>query len=83
MFQLKKKQKKVAELEEKNYYGNLMLVTKTERLYDFNKYRKSSILFDEIRKGKIKLNEASDFQNKFKLGLSHIKRVLKSEEIFL
>ena len=37
-----------------------MFVTATERLDDFNKCRKPSILFDGIRKGKIKAAEASN-----------------------
>ena len=35
-----------------------MSATKTERLNDFNKYRNPRILFNDIRKGKIKLAEA-------------------------
>ena len=38
-----------------------MFSTTIERIYIFNKYRNPSILFDEIRKGKIKVDEASDF----------------------
>ena len=43
-----------------------MFVATTERLYNFNNYRKASILFDDIRKGKIKLTKALDFQSKSK-----------------
>ena len=43
-----------------------MLVATTERLYNFNSYGKASILFDDIRKGKIKLTKALDFQSKSK-----------------
>ena len=44
-----------AELEGKIDYGSLMFVTARERLCNFNKYRQPSILFDNIRKEKIKL----------------------------
>ena len=43
-----------------------MFVATTERLYNFNNYGKASILFDDIRKGKIKLTKALDFQSKSK-----------------
>ena len=53
-------------------------MTATERLCDFNNYREPSILFNNIRKGKIKLTEASDFQSKFKCELSDTKKVNKT-----
>ena len=49
-----------------------MYVTITEKLRNLNKYRKPSILFDDIKK--IKLAEASDLQSKFKYELSDIER---------
>ena len=60
-----------------------MLVTTTERLYDFNKFGKPSISFDDIRKGKVKIAEASDLQRKFKHELSDEKKATKEEEILL
>ena len=75
MIQLKKK--RFAELEEKNDYSNLIFVTTTGKLYDFNKDRNPSISFNEIRKGKIKIYETSDFQSKFKLGSCDIKKGIK------
>ena len=74
---IQSKKKIIAELEEKNDYSNLMFATTTEKFYDFSKYRNPSILFDEIRRGKIKVYETSDFQNKFKLGSSDIKKGIK------
>ena len=59
MIQLKKEQRKLKN-QKKNEYDSLMFVTATERLDDFNKCRKPSILFDGIRKGKIKAAEASN-----------------------
>ena len=61
-----------------------MFVTATERLDDFNKCRKPSILFDGIRKGKIKAAEASNWRSKFKHELSDIKKSTKSRRyVFL
>ena len=76
MIQLKKK-KRFAELEEKNDYSNLIFVITTGKLYDFNKDGNPSISFNEIRKGKIKIYETSDFQSKFKLGSCDIKKGIK------
>ena len=59
-----------------------MLVTTTERLYDFNKFGKPSISFDDIRKGKVKIAEASDLQRKFKHELSDEKRLQKKKKYF-
>ena len=59
MIQLKKEQRKLKN-QKKNEYDSLMFVTATERLDDFNKCRKPSILFDGIRKGKTKAAEASN-----------------------
>ena len=39
------------------------------------------MLFGDIRKEKIKLAEVLDLKNKFKQKLSHIKRLLKTEEM--
>ena len=41
---------------------------------DFSNYRQPGILFNNIRKGKIKLSEASDLQSKFKYELSDTKK---------
>ena len=59
------------------------MVTTTERLYDFNKFGKPSISFDDIRKGTVKIAEASDLQRKFKHELSDEKKATKAEEILL
>ena len=56
-----------------------MYVTTKERLCDFNNYREPGILFNNIRKGKIKLSEASDLQSKFKYELSDTKKVNKTQ----
>ena len=60
-----------------------MFVTSTERLYDFSKYRKPSILFNGIRKSNNKLVEASCLQSKFKHELSDVKKAIKAEKMLL
>ena len=69
----KERTKEIAKTE-KTDYGNLLFVTTTGRLNDFNYYRKPSILFDDIRKGKTKVAEALNSQSTFKYELSDIKK---------
>ena len=56
---------------EKIGYGDLLFV------YGFNKCRKPSILFDNIRKGKIKLAKDLGFQSRSKHKLSDAKKQKK------
>ena len=58
-----------------------MSVTTSEILYHFDKKRQPSMLFDDIRKGKVKIVKVSDFQSKLKHQLSDIKRVIKAGEV--
>ena len=58
-----------------------MSVTLPEILYDFDKKRQPSMLFDDIRKEKRKIVKVSDFQTKLKHQLSDIKRVIKAGEV--
>ena len=54
--QLTKKKKEIAELENKSDYSNLIFVITKEKLYNFNNYRNSSILFHNIGKKQNWLN---------------------------
>ena len=56
-----------------------MFLAITVGLYDFNRYKQPSILFDDIKKKGLKLGEASDLQSEFKHELFDIKKLIKQK----
>ena len=74
---VRERTKEISKLEENidhDFYDTLFFVAAPGRPFNFNRYRKPTIILDDLRKGKIKLAEVSDLKRKFIHELSDRKK---------
>ena len=71
---VRERRKEIRKLEENIDHDKLFFVATRGRLYNFNRCRKPIIIFNDLRKGIIKLAEVSDLKRKFKHELSDRKK---------